>query len=117
MSYQNQKIAKVAEVLKKRLVTLEYKPSILRSPELKALAAEITQLSPNKRAEFGRELNQLKAELEELVKKALDSHVSLDSIDVTAPFDVNTQKKPKLLTADNGSKHPLMSEIEIFLDI
>jgi phenylalanyl-tRNA synthetase alpha subunit len=43
----------------------------------------------------------------------------VESIDVTAPFDVNTEssKRPRLLTADKGSIHPLMKELEAISDI
>src|SRR5258706_16340212 len=111
MVYQNKKIAEVAEVLKKRLETLEHKPSILRDPELKALAAEIPRLMPEQRAEFGKELNQLKAELIKLISDDKDKSEKLTPIDITAPFDVNSSKKPQLLTSDNGNTHPLMSEL------
>lgn len=117
MAYQNKKIAEVAEVLKKRLETAEHKPGILRAPELKALAAEIPLLKSEERAGFGKQLNQLKSELEKLVNDAGNKAEKLAPIDVTAPFDVNSEKKPELLTSDNGSKHPLMSELEKVLSI
>jgi phenylalanyl-tRNA synthetase alpha chain len=43
----------------------------------------------------------------------------VQSIDVTAPIDINTpaDKHPRLLTADSGSRHPLMTEIENIADI
>ena len=67
MGYKIKKIAEVADVLKTRLKTLEHKPIILRAVELKALADEIKLLKPEKRAEFGKELNNLKAELYSLM--------------------------------------------------
>lgn len=117
MAYSNKKIAEVAEKLKKHLATAEQKTNVLRSPELKALAAEIPLLKPEERAEFGRELNQLKAELVKLVSNLQPPTSNLQPIDVTAPFDVNTDKKPQLLTSEYGSKHPLMSELEKVLNI
>jgi phenylalanyl-tRNA synthetase alpha chain len=116
MSYKHKKIGDVAEALQKRLENTENKAAVLRAPELKALAAEIPLLKPDARASFGKELNQLKAELEKLVADAEDDNEKLDPIDVTAPFDVNA-KKPSLLPAQNGSKHPLMTEIELISDI
>jgi phenylalanyl-tRNA synthetase alpha chain len=119
MSYQNPKIADVAELLRQRLEKTDDKQSILRATELKALAAELPQLAPEERANFGKELNQLKAELADLVSQHADKAEELPPIDVTAPFDVNTppDKRPRLLPAENGSKHPLMTELDNILDI
>ena len=119
MSYQNSKIADVAKTLKARLTKLDDKPAILRSPELKALYSEIPTLPAAKRAGFGQEINQLKAELEELVAASGDQAAELPPIDVTAPFDVNVPAaaRPRLLTADQGSRHPIMTELDNILDI
>lgn len=119
MSYQNQKIADAATLLKKRLIKLQDKSEILKAVELKALYAEIPSLPADQRGKFGKEINALKAELEELVSQAHNSELTtLDSIDVTAPFDVNTAAQhPSLLPAEHGSVHPLMREMNSVLDI
>lgn len=119
MSYQNKKIADVAELLKKRLGTLKDKPEILKAVELKALYAEISQLNPKERGAYGQEINALKAELEELVAQHKESAEALPAIDVTAPFDMNTpaDQRPRLLPADQGGVHPLMREMNNVLDI
>lgn len=119
MTYQHKKIAVVAGKLEKRLAELDDKASILRAPELKALYAEIPLLDAKDRAGFGKEINQLKAYLEKQVNAHQAEVEELDPIDVTAPFDVNTpvDKRPRLLSSDNGSAHPLMREIETVLDI
>ncbi|MDB5186302.1 MAG: Phenylalanine-tRNA ligase [Candidatus Saccharibacteria bacterium] len=119
MNYQNQKIADVASVLKEKLEILENKSDILKSVELRSLYAEIPQLPPEERGVFGKEINQLKAELEDLVADAAEVASALPPIDVTAPFDVNTpaNKRPKLLDTEAGSKHPLMAELDHILDI
>ena len=117
MGYQNKKIAEVAEALKTRLKTVKQPASILCAPELKALADEIKLLKPDRRPQFGRELNKLKAELEGLISKLPTTNYHLPTIDVTAPFDENTSKKPKLLTSELGSKHPIMSDQDLLLDI
>lgn len=119
MKYENKKIAAVAGKLEKRLAELEDKATILRAPELRALYAEIPLLNVKDRASFGKEINQLKAYLEKQVKAHQEEIEALEPIDVTAPFDVNTpeDKKPRLLSSDRGSTHPLMKEIEIVLDI
>ncbi|HSX17477.1 MAG TPA: phenylalanine--tRNA ligase subunit alpha [Patescibacteria group bacterium] len=119
MNYSNARIAEVAEQLRKRFSELSDKSEILKAVELKALYAEIPTLPAEERGAFGKEINQLKAELQELVDGHLEKAEALPPIDVTAPFDANTQpdKRPQLLTTDHGSKHPLMAEIEAISDI
>lgn len=116
MSYTIKKISDVAAVLSKRLSTAKDKTSILRAPELKALAAEIPLLKPADRAAFGKELNALKADLEKQVAASQDESEQLSPIDVTAPMDVNAGH-PVLLPAEYGSKHPLMSDQDELLAI
>jgi phenylalanyl-tRNA synthetase alpha chain len=119
MSYQNNRIADVAEQLKGRLSELEVKSDILKATELRALYAEIPTLSPEERGSFGKEINQLKAELEQLVAEHQEQAEALPAIDVTAPFDANTPagERPVVLTANHGTVHPLMSELATVLDI
>lgn len=119
MTYQNSKIADVAKLLKKRLEGLEDKAEILKAVELKALYAEIPTLQASKRGDYGKEINALKAELEQLVASHQESSEDLAPIDVTAPFDTNTppDQRPKLLPAEDGSVHPLMQEMATVLDI
>lgn len=119
MSYQNARIAEVAEQLHARLAELENKSDVLKATELRALYAEIPTLPPEERGLFGKEINQLKAELESVVAGAQEQAEALPPIDVTAPFDANVaaDKRPTLLTADKGSVHPLMTELAAVLDI
>ncbi len=119
MTYQNKKIAVVAGKLEKQYEGLDDKASILRATELRALSAEIPKLEPKERAAFGKELNQLKSYFEKKVKAEEEKVEELDAIDVTAPFDTNTKEdqKPRLLTADEGSIHPLMKELQDILGI
>jgi len=119
MAYKNQRIAEVAKELKARLKKLENKADILKAVEIKALYAEIPQLKPAERAQFGQEVNLLKQELQEIVDSEQVTGNSLAAIDVTAPFDVNVsvEQRPKLLSSELGSKHPLMSELQNVLDI
>lgn len=119
MSYSTKKIAEVAKVLKARLRELENKADILKATELKALYAEIPSLPPNQRADFGRHINKLKTELENLVIELTNAEDELTPIDVTAPFDTNIplDKRPTLLSSADGSRHPLMTELDKVLDI
>jgi phenylalanyl-tRNA synthetase alpha chain len=120
MNDQNTRIDAVAQMLRERLGTLEVKQDILKAAELRALYAEIPTLPAEERGAFGRQLNQLKAELEQLIAEQLDrAEAALSPIDVTAPFDVNVaaDSHPALLPAETGSQHPLMSELTKILDI
>lgn len=119
MSYHNQRVAEVAETLKSRMNELENKADIIKATELRALYAEIPTLPADQRAAFGKEINALRAELEQLIAMDAEAAEVLSPIDVTAPFDINVpaDKRPRLLTSDQGSAHPLMSELETVLDI
>lgn len=119
MAYKNKKIADVAATLEKRVANSKDPASVLRANELRALYAEIPQLDPAERGSFGKEINQLKAHLEQLVAAAGDAAEELTPIDVTAPFDANTTsaKRPHLLSAEQGSRHPLMVELDKVLNI
>lgn len=119
MNYQNSKVAETAELLRRRFETLENKQDILKAVELRALYAEIPMLTPEERGSFGKEINQLKQELDSLVASHQEKAEALPPIDVTAPFDSNVPggKKPRLMSSENGTKHPLMVELEQVLDI
>lgn len=116
MSYQNPSIAKVAGELQRRLPELDNKSDILKSVELKALFDELKTLPPEQRAAFGQEVNNLRAELQNLVSQQQTDTETLPPIDITAPMDLNVPR-PQLLPSENGSVHPLMQEKDIILDI
>ena len=119
MIYKNRRVAEVAKMLKKQLQQTEDKQSVLKSPELRGLYAEIATLPVNDRAGFGKEINQLKAELEKLVANQKTDAEKLVPIDVTAPVDINVApgKQPVILPSDQGSRHPIMTEIKLISDI
>ncbi len=119
MNYQNARIATVANDLMARMAELTHKAEILKAVELKALYAEIPNLPPEERGSFGKEINMLKQQLEAAVAAYQEQAEALPAIDVTAPFDVNVPvaKQPRLLPSEQGSRHPLMSELEKVLDI
>lgn len=84
--------------------------------ELKQLNAEyakIKEIAPEKRAEFGREMNAKKqailAQIAEAEAAALDAEV--EAIDVTAPCADNAPL-PELYSVLEGSEHPLMTELD-----
>jgi phenylalanyl-tRNA synthetase alpha chain len=121
MDYKNEKVKEVRVLLisPERFGILKNKADILKAVELKSLYAEIPTLSPEERAGFGREVNMLRVELEEMVSEVGSETEKLAPIDVTAPFDINVPvgSRPTLLPAENGTTHPLMTELEFVLDI
>lgn len=116
MTYQNPDIARVAEELKVKFAGLPDKRAILRDPALKGLFEQIKTLPAEQRGEYGKEVNNLRNELQALVSDGQLTGVELSPIDITAPFDINSQP-PKFLPAQQGSIHPLMSEIAAMCDI
>jgi phenylalanyl-tRNA synthetase alpha chain len=116
MSYEHPDIAKAAETLMARLDTLEDTAAILRAPELGALYAQLRTLPNEVKPSFGKELNELKNELQARVDAAADEAEELPPIDVTAPMDVNAPR-PGLLPAEQGSTHPLTQEMMRIIDI
>lgn len=121
MVYQNAEVSKAAKLLKAKLKKLDNKRAILRQPEMTALFDRLKMLPAGKaRAGFGREVNALRQELESLIaEKSKPKAKKLPPIDVTAPFDTNVppDQRPGLLPASQGSRHPLMTELEKILDI
>lgn len=109
-------ISATRTILLERLDTLKDKSTILRAPELKELYAAIREQPEDKRREFGAAINTLKEELLAKIDADSDQAHELPPIDVTAPFDVNTQR-PALLPSDRGSVHPLMREIQTLASI
>ena len=89
--------------------------------ELKKLNQEykkISSLKPKERSEFGRNLNARKTKILQKIEeegcKLIDNNV--EELDITAPCAPNTEM-PKLLTADCGSRHPLMTELDRVIKI
>lgn len=119
MTYQNKKIAEVADVLAARFKKLQNKQDILKAAELRTLYAEIPALAQDERAGFGQEINALKQELQTMIDESVDSDEEQSPIDITAPFDVNVaaSNQPKFLSAEYGGRHPLMVELDEILDI
>jgi phenylalanyl-tRNA synthetase alpha chain len=119
MNYSDPQITQVAELLKQRFNSLADKVDILKAVELKALFEQIKTISFEKRAGFGKEVNALKEELEQMIVSSQSQTEALPPIDITAPFGINesVSERPGLLPTEFGSQHPLMTELEIVLDI
>ena len=86
--------------------------------KLNAEYAKIREVAPEKRGEFGRELNARKAAILEAMKEAeeaaLDTEVK--PIDITAPCGVN-EALPEVYSVFQGSAHPLMTELDRVVSI
>ena len=91
---------------------------VLKADEIKKLYAMIPSLSPVERSHFGRQVNELKNELETAIqaRELTLEDATIESIDVTAPWDINS-KRPQLLPTEQGTRHPLTAEIENVIDI
>jgi phenylalanyl-tRNA synthetase alpha chain len=91
---------------------------VLRTSELKALYGQLTSLPVDKRSEFGKAVNEFKVELEAAIvaREAELDNSEVESIDVTAPWDVNTGPL-ELLPTQRGTQHPLTKELEVVIDI
>jgi phenylalanyl-tRNA synthetase alpha chain len=119
MSYQDSRIAEIAKTLKERILDTNNNPDVLRSIELKALFDELKTLPATEKADFGKQLNLLRQDLQSQIRTLKDSEESLPPIDVTAPYDTNAKAsdRPSLLPAEQGSRHPINTEFEKVLDI
>jgi len=91
---------------------------ILKAPELKQLYGVIKTLPPEEKGGYGKRINDLKIALESAINSResdLES-ATVETIDITAPWDVNSRPQC-LLPTENGSQHPLTCEIENVSDI
>lgn len=93
--------------------------SVLRSVELKSLYEQLKISPAEERAAFGQEINALRAELQAVLASHQDQAQDSPPIDVTAPWDVNTSpsERPQVLSAAQGTVHPLTTEIKQITDI
>ncbi|HMH70305.1 MAG TPA: hypothetical protein VK502_02810 [Candidatus Saccharimonadales bacterium] len=91
---------------------------ILKADEIKQLYSVIPTLEPSERGTYGKAVNELKIALEAAVaaREAEVENAAVEPLDVTAPWDVNTGPV-SLLPTDQGTQHPLTSELERIIDI
>ncbi len=116
----NTTIKDIRNQLLEKLDGLEDKSAILKSDELKSLYDQLKTIPPENRGSFGKEVNELRNELLEIVNSSKAVSISnLSPIDVTAPFDINQSEvdELELLPASLGTIHPLMREMDEILDI
>jgi len=113
-----QNIEDVCKDLLTRIADSDAPRDILKVPELKQLFGAIKTLPEAERSDFGKRVNDLKAALESAItaREAELENAIVESIDVTAPWDVNTSPLG-LLPTEFGAQHPLTLELENVADI
>ncbi|MBH2007234.1 phenylalanine--tRNA ligase subunit alpha [Candidatus Saccharibacteria bacterium] len=113
-----EEIAQLESTLLARIDELETPRDILKAPEIKQLYAKIPTLDPAQRGVFGQKINGLKQALERVVaeKESQIEESASVPLDVTAPLHINS-KLPKLLSAEQGTVHPLRQEIAKLIEI
>lgn len=91
----------------------------LKSNELKQLYDNIKDLPVEERSTYGKQVNDLKVRLQDLVEKRESDIASqaIDPIDLTAPWDINSKDSVYFLPAEDGSKHPLTTELDNVVNI
>ena len=117
MNQDNMQITEVRDNFISRLNTLENKSDILKAPELKNLYTQLSKLPDGERAAFGKMINDLRQELQELAAQAQGGAAAPAAIDLSAPFDVNQRYKPRFLNSEYGGGHPLMRDLDKVSDI
>ncbi len=91
---------------------------VLKAPELRDLYSQIGSLPAEERGAFGKAVNELKIALETAIQAREDEQANADveTIDVTAPWGVRGSH-PELLPTQQGTQHPLTTELEVVIDI
>ena len=112
-------IDEARKVLKSNFDELDDKSIILRAPELKELFEGIREISPEKRGEYGKFVNELKLEVQEWVNSSREQEKAVAALDITAPWSINTpvNYRPQILSSALGSIHPLIAEINSICEI
>ena len=116
MAYQNEQIAAAAASLETEFEQLLDKQAILRSKTLGSLYEALKGFPADQKAQFGKEVNALRADLQAKVDAAADTETALPAIDVTSPMDMNAPL-PEFLPSEQGTTHPLTQEIERIVEI
>ena len=86
--------------------------------DLNAEYAKIREVAPEKRGEFGRELNARKMAILEKIREAEEASldIAVEPLDITAPCGVN-ENLPTTYSVFQGSRHPLMTELDRVVSI
>jgi phenylalanyl-tRNA synthetase alpha chain len=113
-----QGIAEIQNDLLKRVGESQDPREVLKAPEYRGLYSKISSLEPSERGAYGKAVNELKIALEAAVEARIAEleDATVESLDVTAPWDVNS-KPVELLPTEQGTQHPLTKELEVVVDI
>lgn len=108
----------VKQSLLERVASSESPRDVLKATEIRELYSVIGSLAPEERGAFGKQVNEVKLAVEAAIEAREAELESADIVplDITAPWDVNTQK-PTLLPTENGTQHPLTKELDVVVDI
>lgn len=111
-------IEEVRPKLLDRIAASDHPRDVLKAPEIRDLYAVLPTLEASERGNYGKAVNALKIELEAAValKEAELEEGTIVPIDVTAPWDINGVA-PVLIATENGTQHPLTTELENVVDI
>lgn len=117
MASDSSQLDNVRTTLLGRLKEGQSMSAVLRSVEMRSLLEQLKTMPKEQRAEFGKQLNSLKSEIESF-SDGSTSTLALAGIDVTAPFDTGqTADQQTLLPTELGSVHPITREMDRILDI
>ena len=125
MDFKNKNLEEIYQSLltdKEKLNTDELKKKYSSKEGLLTKAfSEIANIDKKDRGEYGREANELKKILTEILEgkeTEKEEYSSKERIDPTAPFDINIKKENIQSWLDTkGTKHPLTSEVERWVEI
>ena len=108
----------VKQSLLERVASSESPRDVLKATEIRELYGVIGSLAPEERGAFGKQVNEVKLAVEAAIEAREAELESADVVplDITAPWDVNTQK-PALLPTETGTQHPLTKELDVVVDI
>lgn len=117
-----QKLQDQIEKDSKELDYQEFKKKFLgKDGLLQNALKEIKNIPNEEKAEYGKQVNEIKnlaTEILENKKGSEKTERSSRRVDPTAPFDINTEETKRPYIRDlEGSKHPLMAEVEVFAEI
>lgn len=109
-------LAKLQTELMEQIATSDEPAVVLK--QLGGLYKDLANLPNEQKADFGRQINDLKNTLQQAIetRQAELNAKDVEAIDVTAPWAPN-QSRPELLSTELGSRHPLTTEIDRVIDI
>ena len=111
-------ITATRQTLLDRVESSDTPRDVLRAPELKKLYGAIGSLPAEERGAYGKSVNELKVALEAAIqaREAVLDSASIEPLDATAPWDLNSTR-PALLPTTQGTQHPLTKELDEVIDI